>query len=695
MTARDAPFAEVLATIGDLLAAALEWRGSRTTPASPLDPWEGLGASLARRLDAGDGDGEPAAQGLASCLGAMARRHPAIAKAARWLELPDEDIAIVALVLAPEADPRFGRAFASLQGDPARRHPDAELLAAMLRDRAEERTAILDRLAPGAPLVAAGVLEREAAGCEAAFAQPVRLDSPWRAFLLGAEAADARLDAFARLVVPAGPGLDRTPMEEGTREVLRAMVASAAAAQHDLRLVLVGPNGAGKAAMAAALAQALGLRLLVLDLRELSTAREVLATLARARTACALAGALLYVHGAGALAQRDPQLPRALAEALASFRAWFVLSLAAPLPQMHTPPIRARFLDVALPGAGVRLAAWRAELARQHVSADDAEVEQVAARFRLSAAQIAQAVGDTAGSAVPFPGRRATGAELAAAARRRGGDELARLAQRISPEAAFDALVVPGEVERQLREICTRVALRDVVRAGWTRDCVHARATGVTALFAGPSGTGKTFAAEVIARELGLDLFRIDLSAVVSKYIGETEKNLDRVFAAAENANAVLFFDEADALFGKRSEVKDAHDRYANIEIAYLLQKMEQFDGLAILATNLRQNLDDAFARRLTFCVQFPFPEETERRRLWEALWPPHAPRADDVEFGALAGEFAMSGGNIRNTVLAAAHLAAANGQVITREHLLDATRREFQKLGKHLVTPPAAGGHA
>jgi SpoVK/Ycf46/Vps4 family AAA+-type ATPase len=186
-------------------------------------------------------------------------------------------------------------------------------------------------------------------------------------------------------------------------------------------------------------------------------------------------------------------------------------------------------------------------------------------------------------------------------------------------------------------------------------------------------------------------MYRIDLSAIVSKYIGDTEKNLDRVFTAAEHANAVLVFDEADALFGKRSEVRNAHDRYANIEIAYLLQKMERFDGLAILSTNLKQNLDDAFARRMTFTVSFPFPEEAERRELWELLWPPRAPRGADVDLPWFAREFRLAGGNIRNAVLAAAHLAAADGQVVTRAHLMHATRREYQKLGKSVVDPSGA----
>jgi SpoVK/Ycf46/Vps4 family AAA+-type ATPase len=206
---------------------------------------------------------------------------------------------------------------------------------------------------------------------------------------------------------------------------------------------------------------------------------------------------------------------------------------------------------------------------------------------------------------------------------------------------------------------------------------------GVNALFAGPSGTGKSMAAEIVAGELGLDLYRIDLSGVVSKYIGETEQNLDRVFRAAEGSNAILFFDEADALFGKRSEVRDSHDRYANIEISYLLQKMEEYEGVAILATNLRQNLDESFVRRLAFTIHFPFPDEADRRRIWSGIWPAEAPLARDVDPDFLSRQFKLTGGNIKNIALAAAFLAAQNGGMVTMSHLLQATRREFQKLGK------------
>jgi SpoVK/Ycf46/Vps4 family AAA+-type ATPase len=341
------------------------------------------------------------------------------------------------------------------------------------------------------------------------------------------------------------------------------------------------------------------------------------------------------------------------------------------------------------PSAARRERLWRAHAERQALRAQPAALRDVAQRFSLGAAQIAQAVADLAEE----PSNRATLLDypaLAAAARQQSGAALARLAQRVRPQARLDDLVSGGVVVAQLREICQRMATREQVRRDWGAGSVHARTVGVSALFAGPSGTGKTLAAEAMAHELGLDLVRIDLASVVSKYIGETEKNLDAVFCAAEHANAVLFFDEADALFGKRSEVKDAHDRYANIEVAYLLQKMEQFDGLAVLATNLRQNLDEAFTRRLTFSLHFPFPEAPERQRLWEQLWPPLAPRADDVDLAWFAREYRLSGGNIRNAVLAAAHLSAAGGTEVGRSQLLHAVRREFQKLGKTL--PDVAG---
>ena len=221
---------------------------------------------------------------------------------------------------------------------------------------------------------------------------------------------------------------------------------------------------------------------------------------------------------------------------------------------------------------------------------------------------------------------------------------------------------------------------------GWGFAGKLSQGRGCAALFTGPPGTGKTMAAEVIAGELGLDLFKIDLSTVISKYIGETEKNLERIFTAADRADAILLFDEADALFGKRSEVKDSHDRYANIETAYLLQRMEQYDGVAILATNQREHLDEAFTRRLQFVVDFPFPDDDQRRRIWEVCFPADAPVDPELDLVLLGRDFRMAGGNIKNAVLHAAYLAAARGSQIGMDELLQAVRREHQKMGKVLA---------
>jgi len=227
------------------------------------------------------------------------------------------------------------------------------------------------------------------------------------------------------------------------------------------------------------------------------------------------------------------------------------------------------------------------------------------------------------------------------------------------------------------------VQSRPLVLETWGLGRKLTSGAGVSALFSGPPGTGKTLAAQIMANQLGIDLYRIDLSTVVSKYVGETEKNLERIFNEASESNAILFFDEADSIFGKRSEVKDAHDRYANIEVGYLLQRMEDYNGVAILATNLRANLDEAFTRRLQFIINFPFPEEEYRLKIWKVLMPPDMPRAEDLDLKFMADRFKLAGGSIRNIIVSAAYLAAVNGGTVKMEHLMHGTRREFQKMGR------------
>jgi SpoVK/Ycf46/Vps4 family AAA+-type ATPase len=255
-----------------------------------------------------------------------------------------------------------------------------------------------------------------------------------------------------------------------------------------------------------------------------------------------------------------------------------------------------------------------------------------------------------------------------------------QLAQRIDAKATWDLLVLPSEQKELLHQITEQVSKRKRVYEDWGFRERMNRGLGISALFAGESGTGKTMAAEVIANDLELDLFRIDLSAVISKYIGETEKNLRKLFDAAEDSGAILFFDEADALFGKRSEVKDSHDRYANIEINYLLQRMEGYRGLAILATNMKSALDKAFVRRLRFIVDFPFPGVEERKEIWRKVFPPETPVDEGVVFQFLA-KHPLTGGSIHNVALNAAFLAAQEGGPVTMPLLLTAARTEFKKL--------------
>ncbi len=310
------------------------------------------------------------------------------------------------------------------------------------------------------------------------------------------------------------------------------------------------------------------------------------------------------------------------------------------------------------------------------------ELEVLAGQFALGSGRIRDVVATARDRAVQ---RRETltNADLFTAARNHSNPRLSSLARKIAPRYDWEDIILPGDQLEILREIVSTVHGRPLVLEVWGVGQKLASSKGVTILFAGQPGTGKTMGAEIVARELGLDLYKIDLSTIVSKYIGETEKNLERIFSEAQSGNAILFFDEADAIFGKRSEVKDAHDRYANIEVSYLLQRMEAYDGVTILATNIRSNLDEAFTRRLQFAVDFPFPDENDRLRIWQTLFPPGVPAESDLDFGLMARRFKLAGGNIRNIIVSAAYLAAADGGQVTMDHLLHGTRRELQKMGR------------
>jgi hypothetical protein len=333
-------------------------------------------------------------------------------------------------------------------------------------------------------------------------------------------------------------------------------------------------------------------------------------------------------------------------------------------------------IDLPPASAASRRTLWNQALGvRLEIPPAAAHVEQLAATFELGITVI-ETVAAVAGDDQWLPA-------VWDACRQQARGQLDQLAQRITPTTSWDGLVVPASLAEALHDLVDQVRHRTLVHETWGMAPDGSRGTGIAALFSGPSGTGKTLAAEVIARDLDLDLYRIDLSATVSKYIGETEKNLGRIFDAAEAGGAVLLFDEADALFGKRSEVQDSHDRYANIEVGYLLQRMEAYRGLALLTTNLRESMDTAFLRRLRFVLDFPFPDLALRTQLWKVALPPSVPQ-HGVEPSALA-RLMLAGGQIRSVSLNAAFLAAADGGVLTPKHLLTAVRREYTKMGRAL----------
>jgi hypothetical protein len=442
-------------------------------------------------------------------------------------------------------------------------------------------------------------------------------------------------------------------------------------------LLLAGREGTGRTRCAAELAKCLGRPLAAFPMTAGSEHPEAFAT---ASLACRMTGSLLLVEAeavepnvvAGVLlAATHPLIIR-----VNNANRWERVLAA-------TPNMTKRF---AIPDFEQRRSAWRDALRSHRVRAAPAAVDAVAGRFRLSDGLIRRATRD-ASSAQRFAGAAGTSLTkpmLMHHARRQCALELDHLASRIDARPNWNDLVLPAEVLRHLRDFAAACAERDRVYDSWGMASVgRSSGRGVAALFAGASGTGKTMSAAVIAHEADFDLWRIDLSSVVSKYIGETEKNLDQIFTIAQDGDVILFFDEADAIFGKRSEVRDAHDRYSNIEVAYLLQKIEEYEGIAILASNFIRNIDQAFTRRLNYIIEFPLPDQRLREKLWQKAFAAATPIRGTIDHDFLGREFALSGGDIRSASLDAAFLAASDGGAVTMDHIMRAVSRQMLKQGK------------
>ncbi|MEV7323505.1 AAA family ATPase [Streptomyces sp. NPDC093970] len=614
--------------------------------------------------------------------------EPPLAALGRIFGLSPVELGAVVVCLAPELRRRYDRLYAYLQDDITRRRPSADLVLDLLCASERERWIRGGTFSAGAPLTRYGILrivdDPGSPSGSSDLARFLVLDPRIRAFLLGSDEPDARLTGH---VTVSGPDLPDDAPAHAPDEALAGRLLRLAAHRREpgvppLVCHLHGPDEEGRVDLVRHVSARLERPLVSADTATL-TGPDGSGLLRLVFREALLRGAAVHLtHAEALLPKENRTLLRTLTDAVADHGLPVFLTGGSRWPVRATPlPVHS--LEVPLPDLPRSTALWRESLAAHTGQAADWAAE-LAGRHRLPAARIAAAVrlADDRRRMEPAA-RPLTLADVSAACRSQARHALGPMAGRTAARRGWDDLVLPADRITQLRDICDQVRFRRLVLQDWGFGARMGHGTGLSALFSGPPGTGKTMAAEVLAHELDVDLHRIDLSGVVSKYIGETEKNLARIFAEASTGNSILFFDEADALFGKRTEVSDAHDRYANIETSYLLQRIEEYEGVVVLATNLRQNIDDAFTRRIRFVVEFPFPEADDRHRIWRTLLPSTAPLAADVDLARLAGEFAVTGANIRNIVLQAAFLAAAEGTGIGRPHILRATRREFDKIGK------------
>jgi AAA+ superfamily predicted ATPase len=593
-------------------------------------------------------------------------------------DLSPEDCDILMIALAPELDRRYERLYSYLQDDVTRRRPSVEFALSLFAETLEERTALWMRLLPGSPLIDHELLTliNENGQKETPpFAQIIKADTRLVHYVLGFSLIDPRIDSVTRI----HPPFPRESLLIAPETWERLSAAWAVTPIY----YFYGAYGAGMVETAAALSGGMG-GVVQIDLSGLRTLMGEAHWETGVRLA--LRESLLHrkpiiLEGWVTILNEKHTAPQWLLNAilnhphpvfLVGSEAWEAHGI-----DRTRRIVRAEFPT---PEYADRYRYWRFQLS-DHPTLDPA---QVANKFRLTPGQIRDAAA-TARDLAAYRGDALTESDLYTGARAQSNRKLSNLAQKIEPRFTWDDIILPDEQLQQLHEIANQVSHAHRVYGDWGFRGRSKGVYGVTGLFAGDSGTGKTMSADVIAHELGLDLYRIDLSSVVSKYIGETEKNLGAIFDEAAQSNAILFFDEADSLFGKRSEVKDSHDRYANIETGYLLQRMETYNGVAILATNRLQDLDKAFIRRLDMVITFPSAEKSDRARIWRVTFPKNAPLAPDVDFDELARRYKqLAGGNIRNVVTTSAFVAATEGSAhIALRHIEHAIKREYQKLSK------------
>ncbi|GAX37246.1 AAA family ATPase [Nodularia sp. NIES-3585] len=626
-----------------------------------------------------------------------------------WLQktfsLSDFDLDILAISLAPELDRHYERVYAYLQDEMSSKRPTVDMVLNLLCATIPEKLSRRQHFATNAPLINHRLLHlypESSHQPSTLLSHRLILDSQVVRLLLHQPGLDSRLTDCCQLLESVLFS-DTLYLKADVQTSLEALVKQDWEKQQPLLLYFQGTDSTGKRHTAQTLAKTLEVPLLIADLAKMvedkANFEEKLQLLWREAW---FFNRLLYLDNFDVLYLQDHQiLYQSFLRELEKNHSITIISGIQNWIPTATGATGLITVPFTVPESSQRREFWQSYLQAAQITLEDGELDILSDRFRLTPDQIANAVATAnntmrwqqIGSSKNSQDNSHLKTEtalplffnLCSAARDQSGHNFTTLARKIAPKYTWEDIILHPNQLTQLREICKEAQYRDLVHQKWGFADKLSLGKGLNVLFSGVSGTGKTMAAEVIANELQLDLYKIDLSQIVSKYIGETEKNLNRIFTAASNSNAILFFDEADALFGKRSEVQDARDRYANIEVGYLLQKMEEYEGIAILTTNLRSNMDEAFERRLRFIIEFYPPDANNRHLIWQRIIPENAPCSPDLDLEFLANNFETTGANIRNIVLTAAFLAADDGGVIEMVHLIRSMRREYQKRGQIL----------
>jgi SpoVK/Ycf46/Vps4 family AAA+-type ATPase len=592
------------------------------------------------------------------------------------------EIDALLICLAPELDLRYEKLYSYLQNDVTKNRPGVDLVLNLLCPTFYKRLGARESFSQSAPLIKNRLCylqENGQGNMSPLLSKFIKVDERIIEFLLGKDEIDQRIRDFSIMIKPRR-SFDDLILPQDDKNTLMRLVTPYSNREIPPVSYFYGPYGTGKKTAAEAICKEVESPLIFTDCRAF-LGEESSKRLDLVLREGLLNNASLYFEGFDVLLEdRDSGLSmKELLQKLDNFPNHVFLSGEIQWEPKGVLENRGFSSNAfPLPSYAQRMQLWESLLNGCANTTAGLDIGALASKFKFSAGQMKDAIF----TAKNLDDTKLNMDALYHGCKAQSNKKLNALSRKLDPHYIWEDIVLPKDTKEQLREVCGYIKHKGKVYNDWGFDRKLSLGKGLNALFSGPSGTGKTMAAEIIAKEAGLDLYKIDLSCVVSKYIGETEKNLRKVFTEAETSNAILFFDEADALFGKRSEVKDSHDRYANIEINYLLQKMEEHEGIAILASNFGKNIDEAFIRRMHFTIEFPLPDEKSREKIWRNIFPEETPLGKDLDLAFLS-KFKITGGNIKNIALSSAFLAAEDSARVKMEHAIKSTKREFQKMGK------------